>query len=186
MDDHEAETEQLLQRASAGDPAAREALLMRYRQRLRQMIAVRMDRRLAARIDPSDVVQEALTEASQKLPAYLAQRPLPLYPWLRQLAWERLIEVHRRHVYAQKRSVLREDQFSVSLPDESALQLAGRLFAPGSSPSKRLIRAEVLLHVRTALEQLNPRDREVLVMRHLEQMTMAEIAAVQGATEGAI
>src|SRR5438552_6470684 len=100
MADHEDDTEQLLQRASTGDQAAREALLVRYRHRLRQMIAVRMDRRLTARIDPSDVVQEALTEACFKLPAYLAERPLPVYPWLRQLAWERLIDLHRRHLYA--------------------------------------------------------------------------------------
>jgi RNA polymerase sigma-70 factor, ECF subfamily len=186
MAGHEAETEQLLQRAREGDEAAREALLVRYRRRLRQMIAVRMDRRLAARIDPSDVVQEALTEASLRLTAYLDQRPLPLYPWLRQLAWERLIELQRRHLHAQKRSVLREDQFPLALPDESAMQLAGRLLAPGSSPSKRVVREEMLVRVQAALGQMNPRDREVLVMRHLEQMTMAEIAAVQGGTEGAV
>jgi RNA polymerase sigma-70 factor (ECF subfamily) len=150
------------------------------------MIAVRLDRRLAARIDPSDVIQEALTEACQRLPAYLEQRPLPLYPWLRQLAWERLIELQRRHLHAQKRSVLREDHVPDALPDESAMQLANRLFAPGSSPSKRVAREEILHRVQAALTQLNPRDREVLVMRHLEQMTMAEIAAVLDITEGAV
>src|SRR5262245_15556504 len=77
----------LLRRAGQGDPAARDELLRRYRPRLRQLVALRLDPRLAARIDPSDVVQETLAEASGKLAAYLRQQPLPFYPWLRQLAW---------------------------------------------------------------------------------------------------
>lgn len=179
-------TEELIAQAGAGDVAARDQLLSRHRARLRQMVAVRMDRRLAARVDPSDVVQEALADACQKLPGYLANRPLPFYPWLRQLAWERLIELHRRHVQAQKRSVTREEHFAPALPDESAMQLAGRLMAPGSSPSKRLLREEVLFRVHGALGQLSPRDQEVLVLRHLEQMSIAEIAAVLAITEGAV
>jgi RNA polymerase sigma-70 factor (ECF subfamily) len=182
----DSKTEELIQRAGNGDPDAREELLGRHRARLRQMVAVRMDRRLAARVDPSDVVQEALTDACLKLPDYLDRRPLPFYPWLRQLAWERLVELHRRHVRAQKRSVTREDPCSLALPDESALELAGRLVAPGSSPSKRLLREELLFRVQHTLAQMNARDREVLVMRHLEQMSIAEIAAVQGVTEGAV
>src|SRR5437867_2294662 len=99
------DTEELLDRVGRGDGAARQQLLTRHRRRLRRMIAVRMDRRMAARVDPSDVVQETLAEADTKLPGYLRSRPLPFYPWLRQLAIERLIDLHRRHIQARKRSV---------------------------------------------------------------------------------
>src|SRR5947209_378094 len=102
------DTEDLLRRAAAGEIAARERLLARHRDRLRQAVALRLDRRLAARVDPSDVVQEAMADAAHKFSDYLRRRPLPFYPWLRQLALERLIELHRRHIQAQKRSVMRE------------------------------------------------------------------------------
>src|SRR5438552_17224813 len=103
------ETEELVRRAGAGDDEARRLLLTRYQERLRQMIAVRMDRRLLPRLDPSDVVQDALADACEQLADYLQERPLPFYPWLRQIAFDRLIALHRRHVRAGKRSVLREE-----------------------------------------------------------------------------
>jgi RNA polymerase sigma-70 factor, ECF subfamily len=180
------DTEQLLQRAERGDLAAREELLVRYQKRLRQMIAVRMDRRLAARLDPSDVVQETLAEAIQQLSDYCHNRPLPFYPWLRQLACDRLAELHRRHIQARKRSITREEHAKPDLPDESALALADRLLARGSSPSARLRRQEVCGRVQAALAKLAEHDREVLVLRHLEQLSTREIAAVLGITEGAV
>jgi RNA polymerase sigma-70 factor (ECF subfamily) len=178
--------EALLQRAGQDDPLARQQLLVRHQQRLRQMVAVRMDRRLAARIDPSDVVQETLADALQLLPDYLRDQPLPFYPWLRQLAWKRLAELYRRHVQAQKRSVRREEHRPPALPDESALELANRLLARGSSPSARLRREELRGLMQTALAQLPEHDREVLVLRHLEQLTTPEIAAILGISEGAV
>src|SRR5258708_1657160 len=94
----EPDTEQLLERVARGDPGAEGRLMQRHRQRLRRMIALRLDRRLQARIDPSDVLQEALTEAARKLPQYIRRRPLPFYPWLRRLVWERIVQLHRWHV----------------------------------------------------------------------------------------
>jgi RNA polymerase sigma-70 factor (ECF subfamily) len=176
--------EDLLRRAGGGDADARARLLSLYRERLRQMVAVRLDRRLAARVDPSDVVQEALADACVKLSHYLRGRPLPFYPWLRELALERLVALHRRHVRAEKRSVTREEA-APDLPDESVLELAGRLAARGSTPSQHVVREELRARVQRALLELAPGDRELLVMRHLEQMSMAEIAAVLGVTEGA-
>jgi RNA polymerase sigma-70 factor (ECF subfamily) len=178
--------EQLLRRAGQGDPLARQQLLVQYRQRLRQMIAVRLDRRLAARIDPSDVVQETLAEAVQQLATYLRQPPLAFYPWLRQLAWKRLAALYHRHIRAGKRSVCREAHGAPPLPDESALDLVGRLLARGSSPSARLRREELRGRVRAALVQLPVHDRELLVLRHLEQLSTPEIAAVLGITVGAV
>jgi RNA polymerase sigma-70 factor (ECF subfamily) len=186
MADQDSPSEQLLRRAGQGDPLARRELLGLHRQRLRQMIAVRLDRRLAVRIDPSDVVQETLGEAVQQLSAYLRDRPLPFYPWLRQLAWKRLATLYRRHILAQKRSVRREEHWAPPLPDESALDLVGRLLSRGSSPSARLRREELHRRVHGALAQLGELDREVLVLRHLEQLAVPDIAAVLGITAGAV
>ncbi len=138
MSQPEDATEQLIKRAQAGDDSAVQELLMMYRKRLRRMIAVRLDPRLSARIDPSDVVQEALIDASRKLPGYLRERPISFYPWLRRIAWERLMHLHTRHVDVQKRSVKQESRRSLSLPDQSVMQLAGKLAARGSSPSEHV------------------------------------------------
>jgi len=179
---HEPDTEQLIRLAAGGDREAMDKLLARHRSRLRRMVAVRMDKRLAARVDPSDIVQEALLDASQKLPDYLNEQPLPFYPWLRGLAWERLIGQHRRHIVAQARSVAREQHDQMALPDHSAVQLAAQLLAGGTSPSVRLIRKELRAKVQEMLSQMSAPDREVLVLRYLEQLSTSETAAVLGLT----
>lgn len=179
------DTDHLLDRMAQGDAAAKQALLARHRERLRKMVAFHMDRRLAARVDPSDVVQEALADAAGRLSDYARRRPLPFYPWLRQFAWDRLIEMHRRHVKAGKRSVKREEPDVLRLPDESAVQLASRLADLGGSPSEQVVREELRQRVRQALDRLAAGDREVLVMRHLEQLSTAEAAAVLGIGEAA-
>jgi RNA polymerase sigma-70 factor (ECF subfamily) len=180
------DTDQLIDQASRGDTAAREQLLVRHRDRLCHMVQVRMDRRLAARIDPSDVVQEALADAAGKLTDYLRRRPLPFYPWLRRLAWERLVALHRRHVRAGCRSVAREEPGGLALPDESAVALARRLIAPGPGPSNDLLRREAVERVRAALAQLGQADREVLVLRYLEGLSNADLAATLEISEGAV
>jgi RNA polymerase sigma-70 factor (ECF subfamily) len=179
------DTQELLERSVCGDAAARQELLVRHRARLRRMVAARLDRRLSARLDPSDVVQDVLACAARHLDEYLRDRPLPFYPWLRQFAWERLCKLHRHHIHAMRRSINREE-LDMPLPDESARQLAHRLLASGTSPSRRLIRQEQREQVRAALAELAPRDREILVMRHLEQMETPEIAAALGITERAV
>jgi RNA polymerase sigma-70 factor (ECF subfamily) len=176
------DTEELLRRTGAGDRSARGALLERHRDRLRRMVAVRMDSRLAARVDPSDVVQEALAEADRRLDRYARERPLPFYPWLRQLAWDRMAEQHRRHVRAGRRSVRREEG-PWGLPDASAEELAQRLFAGGDSPSAGVQRQELRDRVRAALEGLSAQEREVLALRYLEQLSAREVGAVVGVNE---
>jgi RNA polymerase sigma-70 factor (ECF subfamily) len=175
---------ELLRAAEDGDDAAGQQLLARHRNRLRQMVAVYLDRRLAARIDPSDVVQEALADAARGLSGYLRERPLPFYPW--QFARQRLMQVHRHHIQARRRSVEREVPWVLALPDRSAIALADRLMASGTSPSRRLIRDELRRRVQSALDRVAPGDREILVMRHLEEMSAVEIGAILGITEGAV
>jgi RNA polymerase sigma-70 factor (ECF subfamily) len=143
----EATTEQLLHRAGQGDAAARRQLWLRHRPRLRRLIALRLDRRLADRLDPSDVVRESLAEADRRLGDYLRRRPLPFYPWLRQLALERLTDLHRWHMRAGRRGVLL---------------------------------------VQAALACLGKAERELLVLRHLEQLPAREIAAVLGISEASV
>jgi RNA polymerase sigma-70 factor (ECF subfamily) len=179
------DTEQLLDLASHGDRAARDSLLDRHRRQLRNLIALRIDPRLAARVDPSDVVQESLAEASQRLSDYLQARPLPFYPWLRQIALERLIDLRRRHVRSQKRSVRREEIRLPVLPDDSVQGLA-RLASLDSSPSRALHRRDVQQQMRSALQRLAERDREVLLLRHFEQLPVKQIAAILGISEGAV
>jgi RNA polymerase sigma-70 factor (ECF subfamily) len=182
----EPDTDQLLDRARGGDGSARQQLLARHRGRLRAMVAARLDRRLAARLDPSDVVQEALAEADRRLDDYLRDRPLPFYPWLRQLAWERLVKAHRAHLGRARRDVRREEPDVLGLPDESVAELAQRLASSASSPSRHALRVEVQRRVRAALALLGEADREVLVLRYLEQLPLRDVAAVLGVGVSAV
>ncbi|MCH8048218.1 MAG: sigma-70 family RNA polymerase sigma factor [Planctomycetes bacterium] len=142
------------------------------------MIDVRLDDRIVARVDPSDEVQDTMIEANRRLPDYLKNRPLPFYPWLRQIASERLAKLHRRHIYTQKRSVEREDEDGVMLNDRSSLLPADNFSTARSSPSNRLLRKEIRPHVKSAFGRLRGTDQEILVMRHLEQLSIREIASV--------
>src|SRR5262245_20119260 len=119
MSESEPDTDLLMNRVHHGDDSARQQLLGLHRERLCNLVAVRMDRRLCARIDPSDVIQEVLADADRGLSDYLRRRPLPFYAWLRQLAWDRLFELHRQHVRVGKRSVNREQMTGLPLPNES-------------------------------------------------------------------
>src|SRR5262249_3349708 len=125
---------ELLRAAEDGDGSAGQQLLARHRNRLRQMVAIYLDRRLAARVDPSDVVQDVLAAAAGGLTGYPRERPLPFYPWLRQFARQRLMQLHRYHICAQRRSVNREVSWDLVLPDRSADELADRLMASRTSP----------------------------------------------------
>jgi RNA polymerase sigma-70 factor (ECF subfamily) len=180
------DTDELLVQAGRGDRGARSELLDRHRDRLRRMIVVRLDRRLLARLDPSDVVQEALAEAAQKLSDYLRERPVPFYPWLRRLAWEHLVRLHEQHVKARRRSVMRE-AFAISqLPEESTAQLVNQLARSDLAPDQRLLTIELKARMMAGLAQLPEHDRELLVLRYLEHLSNREIAEILGLTEGAV
>lgn len=177
------DTDLLLDRVAQGESSAASALLTRHHARLRRMVELRMDARLAARCDPSDIVQTALAEAHARLPAYAAERPIPFYPWLRRIAWETLLQMHRRHIGAKRRSVLREEALPLSAGSE--LLLAQRL-AAANPPSAQLLRHEIQQRVQHAIAQLPDASREVIVLKHLEELSFQDAAAVLGITPAAI
>jgi RNA polymerase sigma-70 factor (ECF subfamily) len=185
MTSEQPDTEELLRRVGEGNATARGQLLSRHRERLRRMVSLRLDPRMAARLDSSDVVQETLAVADRRLDGYVHQRPLPFYPWLRQLACDRMAELYRRHVRAGRRSVRREEVPPPALPDASAWELADRLLDHGDSPSAGLQREELQRRVLAALAMLADLDREVLVLRYLEQMSAREVGVVLGVSEAA-
>jgi RNA polymerase sigma-70 factor (ECF subfamily) len=178
----EPDTNELLDRVAGGDVPARERLFERHLDRLGRLVELRMDRRLAARVDGSDIVQETLAEAAQRLPDYLRERPLPFYPWVRQLALRQLADQYRRHVQAGCRSVTREAPGDLPLSDRSAAVLAARLKADDTGPSEKLLRKELVAAVRAVLGRLDPADREVLVLRYVEQVSTRDAAAIMGLT----
>jgi RNA polymerase sigma-70 factor (ECF subfamily) len=179
------DTDLLIRNAAGGDSAAIESLLERHRNRLRRMIALRLDERVAARVDASDVVQEALSDAARKLVDYARDRPLPFYPWLHRLAMERLAEVHRRHRRSKARSVGKEEGPDFAWPDSSAQLMVNCLVADDTTPSQALLREENRQHVHSTLQKLASVDREILMMHYLEELTFPEIAAILDIGAGA-
>jgi RNA polymerase sigma-70 factor (ECF subfamily) len=178
------DTERLLQLAQSGDDSARDELFAQMRERVRQLIALRMDERLSSRLDASDIVQETFVDASRRLPDFLSRRPVPFYLWLRQIALDRLADAHRRHVYGRRRSVLKEE--AAHLSEHSVVTLASHLSGSGSGPLSKLVRAELQERLRAGLIHLEPDDRDVIVMRFLERLRTKEISAVLQITESAV
>jgi RNA polymerase sigma-70 factor (ECF subfamily) len=180
------ETDQLLQRLSQGDRQEWGALLERHRQRLRRMVALRLDQRLQGRIDASDVIQEAYLEASTRLEDYLRQPAMPFFLWLRFLTGQKLMELHRHHLGTQMRDVGREvSLYRGSLPATSSAALAAQLLGHDTRPSEAAIRAERKIRLQEALNSMDPLDREVLALRHFEQLNNAETAQLLGLQESA-
>jgi RNA polymerase sigma-70 factor, ECF subfamily len=160
--------DELLERVRQGAPAAVDDLFAEHRGRLKKMVSLRIDPRVSARIDPSDVVQESMAEAASRLDQYLIDEPIPFYPWLRQIAWEKLIQLHRRHLGSQKRSTAREVTLPVRLTDESVASLSRIAVVEQDSPSEQVVREELCRRTTEALERLQPSWKELLVMRYLE------------------
>jgi RNA polymerase sigma-70 factor (ECF subfamily) len=168
------ETRRLLDAVHAGDRSALDRLLEHHRAYLRSLIGLRLDPKLRARVDASDVVQEAQIEAVRRVADYLEQPALPFHLWLRRIAYDRLLMLRRRHVEAARRAVERE----TALPDESSVQLARFVLAGQPTPSQQLVQHELLARVRLALVELSDDDREILLMRTLEGLSNQEVAQV--------
>jgi RNA polymerase sigma-70 factor, ECF subfamily len=180
------ETNQLLADAGAGIDDARNQLLERHRDSLRRLIRLRLDRMVARRVDASDIVQDVLLEANQRLQDYLADPRLPFHLWLRHLAKDRIIDMHRRHRGAQRRSLDREQSLGGnSHSDRSALDLAQQLVDQELTPAAANIRREIEERFLAAVDQLDDDDRDILLMRHMEQLGNSETAAALGLSPAA-
>jgi RNA polymerase sigma-70 factor, ECF subfamily len=186
MANNSTDTVRLIERARAGDRDALNAIFTRHRDRLRRMVALRLDWRLQARIDASDVIQDAYVEVATRLEEYFRNPALPLFLWLRLVVGERLSKLHRQHLGAQMRDAGREvSLYREALPAASSAALAAQLLGKHTSPSQAAVRAERVLRLQEALNTLDPMDREVLALRHFEELSRSEAAQVLGIEEAA-
>lgn len=175
------EPEELLSRAKAGDTGALAELFDLYRERLWQMVRLRLDARLQRRIDPSDILQETYLDVSRRFPEYAANPQMPFFLWLRWLTGQRLIDLHRAHLGAKMRDVRQEmSLYRGALPQASSVSLAAQLLGRLTSPSQAAVRAESQVRVQEALNGMEAIDREVLALRHFEMLTNEETAEVLG------
>lgn len=180
------DTPALIERAVAGDKTALAELFSRYRPRLRQMVRLRLDRRLAGRVDPSDVLQEAYLDVAQQLPAYQDQPDLPFFLWLRLVTGQRLARVHRHHLGTAGRDVGREvSLYRGGLPHASSVAIAAQLLGKLTAASAAAVRAEMQLQLQAALNEMDALDREIIALRHFEELTNREAAQVLGLSKTA-
>jgi RNA polymerase sigma-70 factor (ECF subfamily) len=176
----------LLRRALAGEADALGQLFTRYRDRLRQMVRLRMDRRLHGRVDPSDVLQETYLDCARRLSEYGRNPTMPFYLWLRFLAGQRLIDLHRHHLGAKMRDAGQEvSLYRGAFPQASSVSLAAQLLGRLTSASRAAMRAETQVRVQEALNNMDPLDREVLTLRHFEMLSNDETAQVLGLKKSA-
>jgi RNA polymerase sigma-70 factor (ECF subfamily) len=180
------ETDQLLARAAAGDGAAWGALLTAHEERLARMVAFRMDPRLRGRIDATDIVQDAFVEAAAHREDYFREPTAPLFLWLRGVVSNKLLEVHRHHLGTRMRDAKRERPLDAPPKwDDTTAALCAYLIGHLTSPSAAAVRVEVRTRLSEALDKIDATDREVLTLRHFEQLTNAEAAQVVGIQERA-
>jgi RNA polymerase sigma-70 factor (ECF subfamily) len=180
------QTRSLLDRAKTGDAAAVDDLLAKHRDPLRRAVELRLDPALARRVDASDIVQDVLVEANRRLREYLKDPAMPFHLWLRHLAKDRLIDAHRFHRKAQRRSLDREQ--AVQPPawaTDSSVQLLAQLLDHEKTPASAALQQELQRRLRDAVSQLDDTDREVILMRHYEGLGNQEVAAALGLTEAA-
>jgi RNA polymerase sigma-70 factor (ECF subfamily) len=180
------QTQALLNQVRQGEDRALDRLLTQHREPLRQMISLRLDPALAGRLDASDVVQDALLEASRRLNDYLKNPALPFHLWLRQIAQDHLIDAHRRHRKAQRRTLDREQPLvPAGLAGHSSVELMGQFIDRELTPASAAIRQEMQRRLETAIADLDQQDREIILMRLHEQLSNQEIATSLGLSEPA-
>jgi RNA polymerase sigma-70 factor (ECF subfamily) len=178
------QTQELLNRA-ATEPGAVEQLLSQNREPVRRMIELRLDRAVAKRVDASDVVQEVMLEASRRMREYLKNPRMPFQLWLRHIARDHIIDAHRRHRQAKRRSVDREQPMRAVLSDQSSVNLIGDLINRELTPASAAIRREMQQRFHEAVNTLPDDDREIILMRHFEQLSNQEVSVALNVTEAA-
>lgn len=175
------QTETLLDAARQGDVDAVNRLLEKHRAPIRRLVELRLDRKVQRRVDVSDVVQDVMIEASGRLEKYLSDPSMAFHLWLRQIAWDRIIDTYRRHRVSAKRNMDREQPMaSPAGPDQSTMELAVQLCDPGLTPAAAATQREIAAKVEEAIEQMDDQDREIILMRHYEHLSNLEIAQILG------
>jgi len=175
------QTQELLAGARGGDADAVNKLLDKHREALRRMIDMRLDRRIRQRVDASDVVQDVLIDAHRRIGDYLTNPVMPFHLWLRQMAQDRLIDAHRRHRDAARRSLDREQPLVIAgTDDRSTIELAAQIWDRELTPAAAATVRELQERFAAAVEQLDEQDREVVLMRHFEQLSNSEVAEALG------
>ncbi|QDV26106.1 sigma-70 family RNA polymerase sigma factor [Aureliella helgolandensis] len=179
-------TSELLLQAQGGNSQAIEQLLTRHRDSLRRMVDLRLDQKIKRRVDVSDVVQDVLIEANRRLQAYMLDPVMPFHLWIRQIAKDRIIDAHRRHRVSGKRSVDREQPLARPATfDQSTIELVAQLQDHQLTPAAAATQREMAIHVQAAIERLDERNREIILMRHFEQLSNQEVAQCLGLSEPA-
>jgi RNA polymerase sigma-70 factor (ECF subfamily) len=180
------ETLVLLDEARGGKPGAEDRLLARHRESLRRMIALRLDPALAGRLDASDVVQDVLVEAHRRLKDYLNEPRMPFHLWLRHIAQDHMIDAHRKHRGARKRSLDREQPLTArATGDASSVELAMQLADPERTPASAAVQHELERKLNDAMQNLDEDQREIILMRHHEQLSNQDAALALGVSEAA-
>ena len=174
------QVKELIDRLTRGDQHALADLFAIHRDRLGRMVAFRMDGRLKGRVAASDILQEAYIDALKRLPHYQAEPGMPFFLWLRWVTNQRLVEVHRQHLGAQIRDAGREVSIGTAEGPEASSARMAEFIGDITSPSQAVQRAETMAQLQQALESLDPIDREVLALRHFEELSNRETAALLG------
>lgn len=156
-----------------------EEMFEKFRPRLRALIEMRIDRRIRARLDPSDVIQEAFADAVRRYQSYRPEGGMSPYLWLRFLTLQQLLIAHRKHLSVKARTATLESPLDViqamSVEADSVVE---SLLGAGSSPSEKAVRNEELQQLAVSIEQMDSVDREILVLRHFEQLEFSEISTI--------
>ena len=167
-------------RLLGGDDAVLAELFAEFRPRLWRLVHFRLDRRLQGRIDADDVLQDAYLSAVQRLPHFRRSQPLDLFLWLRLIVVQTLVDLHRQHLGAQKRDAHREQTLPSPLSDSTSHSLSYHLLAHLTTPSQAALRAELTQMLHQALEQMPTLDREILALRHFEELSNVEVGQLLG------
>jgi RNA polymerase sigma-70 factor (ECF subfamily) len=186
MTSESSETRALVRRVEDGDERAMAELFTRYRDRLRRMVKLRMDRRLQGRLDPSDVLQEAYIDVAKRAGEYRADPTMPVFLWLRFLTGQKLMALHRKHLGAQMRDAGQEVSLhGGSLPPASSISIAAMLLGRITSPTRAARRAEMQVRLQDVLNSMDSVDREILTLRHFEELGNGDTAQVLGISKAA-
>jgi RNA polymerase sigma-70 factor (ECF subfamily) len=185
MSTNSPETQRLLDQAKQGESSAVDQLLDQHRTSLRRMIDLRLDPALGRRVDASDIVQDVLLEASKRLADYVKNPAMPFHLWLRHIAKDHIIDMHRKHRLAQRRSIDKEQSIRPALADQSSMDLAAQFIDQELTPASAAIRQELQRRLEGAVAEMDEDDREMILMRHFEQLSNQEVATELGLSEAA-